>query len=176
MQNLSFNFITNSLIGPITTLDSKNFHSNVLGCRNVTFSGYRVKAPEDSRNTDGIHIGKSKDIRVVDSIIQTGDDCVSIGDDSHEIYVQRVTCGPGHGISLGSLGKYQNEGPVSGVYIENCTLIGTSNGIRLKTWPDSFQGVVNDVHVKDINVVNVMNPIIVDQKYCPWNQCSLKVR
>lgn len=156
-------------------MDSKNFHSNVLGCTNVTFSGYTVKAPEDSLNTDGIHIGKSKQIHVIDSIIQTGDDCVSIGDDSHEIYVQRVTCGPGHGISLGSLGKYQNEGPVSGVYIENCTLIGTSNGVRLKTWPDSFPGSVTDMHTKDIQVQNVMNPIIVDQNYCPWNQCSLKV-
>lgn len=172
--NLSFNFITNSLIGPITTLDSKNFHTNVLGCRNVTFTGYTVKAPAKSINTDGIHIGRSKEIYIVDSNMQTGDDCISIGDDSHQIYVTRVTCGPGHGISLGSLGKYKNEGPVSGIYIENCTLINTDNGIRLKTWPNSFQGDVTDMHVKDIHVQNVRNPIIVDQNYCPWNKCSLK--
>lgn len=136
---------------------------------------YSVRAPKDSPNTDGIHIAKSSKIYVVNSSIQTGDDCVSIGDDSHDIHITKVACGPGHGISVGSLGKFPNEGPVSGVYIENCDLINTQNGIRIKTWPDSFPGDVSDVHVKYIHVENAQTPIVVDQNYCPWNQCSLKV-
>jgi galacturan 1,4-alpha-galacturonidase len=160
----------------VTTLNSKNFHVNVLGCENLTFKNFIVRAPENSPNTDGIHIGRSREIHVLDSNIKTGDDCVSIGDGVHQLYVSNVVCGPGHGISLGSLGRYQNEEPVSGVYINNCTLINTTNGIRVKTWPDSFQTAVSDMHVQDIHVQNVMNPIIVDQRYCPWNQCSLKVR
>lgn len=134
-----------------------------------------MKAPENSPNTDGIHIGRSKQIYITDSIIQTGDDCISIGDGVEEIHVKNVVCGPGHGISVGSLGKNQNEEPVTGIYIENCTLINTMNGIRVKTWPNSFQTIVSDMHVKDIHVQNVSNPIIIDQNYCPWNKCSLKV-
>ncbi|KAL2247320.1 UNVERIFIED_CONTAM: Polygalacturonase [Sesamum indicum] len=70
----------------------------------VTFLRFTVSAPGDSPNTDGIHLGRDTMINIKDSIIKTGDDCVSIGDESKEIHIQNVTCGPGHGISVGSLG------------------------------------------------------------------------
>ena len=57
--NLRLDFVTNSMIRDITSLDSKYFHINVLGCRNVTFQYVTITAPEDSINTDGIHIGRS---------------------------------------------------------------------------------------------------------------------
>ncbi|GMN27815.1 hypothetical protein TIFTF001_001817 [Ficus carica] len=113
--NVRLDFITNSVVQYVTSLDSKQFHVNVLGCRNVTFQHFKVSAPGNSINTDGIHIGRSTDIKVLNSVIQTGDDCISIGDGSKQIVVNQLTCGPGHGISIGSLGKYQNEQPVQGV-------------------------------------------------------------
>ncbi|KAL0560156.1 hypothetical protein IC582_000550 [Cucumis melo] len=57
--SLRFNFITNSIVRRITSLDSKNFHVNILGYNNFTFNGVNIIAPEDSPNTDGIHIGRS---------------------------------------------------------------------------------------------------------------------
>ncbi|RVW71856.1 Polygalacturonase [Vitis vinifera] len=70
------------------------------------FYNVAISAPEDSLNTDGIHIGRSSGIHISDSTIETGDDCVSIGDGSEQINIQRVTYGLGHGICVGSLGKY----------------------------------------------------------------------
>ncbi|KAF4352347.1 hypothetical protein F8388_024459, partial [Cannabis sativa] len=174
-MNIRFDYITNSLIQDITSLDSKQFHMNVLGCQNVTFLHVHVIANGDSPNTDGIHIGRSFMINITDVNIQTGDDCISLGDGSKKITITKVTCGPGHGISVGSLGKYMNEQPVEGVFVRNCTLINTMNGLRIKTWPNSFVGLASNIHFEDIIMENVGNPIYIDQEYCPWNQCNKAV-
>ncbi|XP_031398767.1 exopolygalacturonase-like [Punica granatum] len=173
--NLRFNFVTNALVQDITTLDSKNFHVNVLGCKNFTFNRFTVTAPGNSPNTDGIHIAKVDGINITDSSIGTGDDCISIGDGSKNIRVTRVNCGPGHGISVGSLGRNKGEESVQGLWVKNCTLTDTQNGVRIKTWPASFPGSVSDMHFEDIKMVNVGNPILIDQLYCPWNQCKADI-
>lgn len=173
--NIRFDFVTNSIVKDITTLDSKQFHMNVLGCKNITFQHVTVTAPGDSPNTDGIHIGRSNLVKIIDTTIQTGDDCVSIGDGSQQININGVNCGPGHGISVGSLGRYPNEQPVSGIFVKNCTITGAMNGVRIKTWPASPAGSASDMHFEDITLDNVGNPIIIDQGYCPWNQCTAQV-
>ncbi|XP_060973878.1 exopolygalacturonase-like [Cannabis sativa] len=174
-QNVRFDYVTNSIIEDVISRDSKQFHINVLGGENITFSGVRVVAPENSPNTDGIHIGRSNRINIIDSNIQTGDDCVSIGDGSKQITVTNVTCGPGHGFSVGSLGKYKDEKAVEGVIFKGCTMKNTMNGVRIKTWPDSTDGLASNMHFEDIDMENVGNPILIDQEYCPWNNCNKKV-
>ncbi|MCD7450138.1 Polygalacturonase 1 [Datura stramonium] len=149
-NNLSFNFLTNSIISDITSLDSKLFHINVLGCKNLTFNGINIKAPAESLNTDGIHVARSRGVNITNSQIGTGDDCISIG----------------------SLGKTPGELPVVGVFVQNCTFIGTDNGVRVKTWPASHDGVVRDLHFEDIIVQNVSNPVVINQVYFPYNQCK----
>ncbi|XP_022929814.1 exopolygalacturonase-like [Cucurbita moschata] len=178
LVSLRFNFITNSTVKGITSLDSKNFHINVLGCNNLTFHNINIAAPEKSPNTDGIHIGRSNNITITKSKIATGDDCISLGDDcislgdeSKLIEVTNVTCGPGHGISIRSLGRYTNEEPVEGVIVKNCTLVNTTNGVRIKTWPASAaSSTATNMHFLDIIMVNVSNPILIDQEYCPCNR------
>ncbi|KAF4359764.1 hypothetical protein F8388_008326 [Cannabis sativa] len=173
--NVRFDYVTNSIIQDVISRDSKQFHINVLGGENITFSGVRVIAPENSPNTDGIHIGRSNGINIIDSNIQTGDDCVSIGDGSKQITVTNVTCGPGHGFSVGSLGKYKDEKAVERVIFKGCTMKNTMNGVRIKTWPDSTDGLASNMHFEDIDMENVGNPILIDQEYCPWNNCNKKV-
>ncbi|XP_062103568.1 exopolygalacturonase-like [Humulus lupulus] len=173
--NIRFNFVTNAIIQDVTSKDSMQFHVNLIGCTNVTFQYFHVLAPETSLNTDGIHIGKSTDIKIINTTIETGDDCISIGDGSKQITVNNVTCGPGHGISIGSLGKYPDEEPVQGVYVRSCTLKNTQNGVRIKTWPDSKPGAASDLHFADITMENVGNPVLIDQEYCPFNSCKDKL-
>eukprot|EP00261_Vitis_vinifera_P031363 XP_019072606.1 PREDICTED: exopolygalacturonase-like [Vitis vinifera] len=118
------------MVEDITSRDSKQFHINLLGCRNLTFYNVAISAPKDSLNTDGIHIGRSSGIDITDSAIETGDDCVSISDGSGQINIQRITCGLGHGICVGSLGKYPDEESMVGISVKNCTFINTQNGVR----------------------------------------------
>lgn len=177
MQSLQLSFIKNSTVSDITSKDSKNFHVNVLGCKNLTFQHFTINAPGDSINSDGIHIGRSLGINVLNTNIGTGDDCISLGDGSKQVTITNVTCGPGHGISVGSLGKYNVEEPVEGIIVKNCTLMNTSNGVRIKTWPASpAAGTASDMHYEDIIMVNVSNPILIDQEYCPHNLCNKQVR
>ncbi|KAL6219566.1 hypothetical protein ACLB2K_007325 [Fragaria x ananassa] len=46
--------------------------------------------------------------------------------------------------------------PVNGINISNCTLSNTSNGVRIKTWPNSpSAGNASDIHFENINMDNV---------------------
>jgi galacturan 1,4-alpha-galacturonidase len=138
----------------------------------MKFDGIHLIAPEDSPNTDGIHIGESTNIDISTSVIATGDDCVSLSPGCSSINVTNVRCGPGHGISVGSLGRMANEEDVSGLTVTNCTFTGTQNGLRVKTWASSFASNVFDLTFQHIHMENVYNPIIIDQQYCPYDNCQ----
>ncbi|KAL0005035.1 hypothetical protein SO802_012596 [Lithocarpus litseifolius] len=170
--NIRFNYITNSKIQDITSKGSKFFHINLLECKKLQFQHVTITAPADSPNTDGIHVGRSSQITITNADIGTSDDCISIGDGTQDITINQVTCGPGHGINIGSLGKYQNEELVSGIIVTGATLSNTDKGVRIKTWLASPSGVASNIHFEDVVMNNVANPIIIDQSYCPNNQCS----
>ena len=174
-QNIRFDYVTNSKVQDITSKDSKYFHINLLGCKKLQFQHVTITAPANSPNTDGIHVGRSSQITITNADIGTGDDCISFGDGTQDITVNQVTCGPGHGINVGSLGKYQNEEPISGIKVTGATLSNTNNGVRIKTWPASSSRVASDIQFEDVVMNNVANPIIIDQNYCPNSQCSNEV-
>ncbi|KAH0709958.1 hypothetical protein KY284_011385 [Solanum tuberosum] len=125
-----------------------------------------------SPNTDGIHISRSSSVNVTDSNFATGDDCISIGIETEQLYITKVTCGLGHGINVGSLSGNPDEKPVIGVFVKNCSFISTDNGVSIKIWHVSHHGVVSDRHFEDIIVQNVSNPVVIDQVYCPSGKCN----
>lgn len=64
----------------------------------------------------------------------TGDDCISIQTGCSNVFVHNVNCGPGHGISIGSLGKDNTRACVSNVTVRDITMQDTLTGVRIKTW------------------------------------------
>ncbi|XP_050383650.1 exopolygalacturonase-like [Argentina anserina] len=173
--SLRFDNVKHSLVRDVTSINSKEFHVNVLGCEQLTFQHFTATAPGDSVNTDGIHIGRSTGINITVTKIATGDDCISVGDGTRQLTVNKVTCGPGHGISIGSLGRYPNEDHVSGINVRDCTLTSTLNGVRIKSFPSSPKATTaSDIHFEHIIMNNVANPVLIDQEYCPWGHCDKK--
>lgn len=98
MQSLCITQCNGSSAENINIVNSKGFNMKVVECDGFTANNMNITCPGDSPNTDGIHIGKVKNLSITNSVIGVGDDCISIGDDSCDITVTNITCGPGHGI------------------------------------------------------------------------------
>uniref|UniRef100_J3L6M6 Polygalacturonase n=1 Tax=Oryza brachyantha TaxID=4533 RepID=J3L6M6_ORYBR len=162
------------VVDGLRSVSSELFHVVVLQSRGVTVRRVTVDAPADSPNTDGIHVHKSTDVAVYDAAIPTGDDCVSVGPGNSNLWIERVACGPGHGISIGSLGKQQGMAveAVENVTVKTTWFTGTTNGLRIKTWGSSKRGYVRGVTFADATMSAVANPIIIDQHYCPDGGCA----
>ncbi|CAN6177898.1 unnamed protein product [Urochloa humidicola] len=174
-NSLVLNYVNNGTVSGITLLNSKFFHMNVFQCKDITIKDVIITAPGDSPNTDGIHMGDSSKVTITGTTISSGDDCISIGPGSTGINITGVTCGPGHGISVGSLGRYKDEKDVTDVNVKDCTLKKTTNGVRIKTYEDAATALTaSDIHYENIAMEDVANPIIIDMNYCPNNICTDK--
>ena len=51
--------------------------------------------------------------------------------------------------------------------VKSVTFTGTENGVRIKTWARPSNGFVKDILFQHLVMVNVQNPVIIDQNYCP---------
>ncbi|XXG58570.1 hypothetical protein AAC387_Pa04g0851 [Persea americana] len=174
--NVKFMSMTNTVIDGITSLNSKNFNFGVVECKNFKAINFKVTNPGDSPNTDGMHVERCSDVTIEGAQIGTGDDCISLGQGLTNVQISKVTCGPGHGISVGSLGKYPDEKDLTGLIVSDSTISDTLNGIRIKSWGNSpSASSVSNVTFENINFKNVNNPIIIDQEYCPGGACANEV-
>ncbi|CAI0400630.1 unnamed protein product, partial [Linum tenue] len=150
----------NVAVDGLTSVNSQKFHIAVTGSQNVKLQHITVHAPGNSPNTDGIHVAKSSFVTVLNSTISTGDDCISIGPGARNVWIERVGCGPGHDISIGSLGWRFQEPGVENVTVKRVPFKETTNGLHIKTWARPSHVVMD----------GVKNPIVVDQNYCPGNK------
>ncbi|KAG6526504.1 hypothetical protein ZIOFF_016489 [Zingiber officinale] len=174
--SLHFEYTNNTVVKDITSINSKFFHVALMNCNNFQGSGITIKAPDNSPNTDGIHLESNSGVTISSSNIGTGDDCVSIGQGNSFVTVSGINCGPGHGISVGSLGRYNTEKDVKNLIVRDSTFIGTVTGVRIKTWANSpIQTTAQNITFSNLIMKNVGNPIIVDQTYCPYSNCDNSV-
>ncbi|KAL5056605.1 hypothetical protein RYX36_037287 [Vicia faba] len=164
-QAVTFHGCKNLRVKNIRFKDAQKMHVSFERCFNVFVSNLVVRAPENSPNTDGIHVTETQNIHITSCDIGTGDDCISIISGSKNVQATNITCGPGHGISIGSLGRDNTEAEVSNVIVNKATLKGTKNGVRIKTWQGG-SGYARNIKFMDIEMQNVTNPIIIDQSYC----------
>ncbi|VVA92469.1 unnamed protein product [Arabis nemorensis] len=172
---MGFAFVTDSSIEGITSLNSEMGHFNFFSVHHFNITGVTITAPGDSPNTDGIKMGFSSNMHISNTHIGTGDDCISILSGTSNLDISNVTCGPGHGISVGSLGKNKDEKDVKGLTVRDTIFNGTSDGIRIKTWESSASKILASNFIYEIiKMIDVGKPINIDQKYCPHPPCEKK--
>ncbi|CAA6674828.1 unnamed protein product [Spirodela intermedia] len=171
---LTFQSCNNLRVKNLRFKDSQQMHVSFSQCANVDVSSVTISAPGSSPNTDGVHVSGSINVMISNSIIRTGDDCLSIVGGSRAVTATNIVCGPGHGISIGSLGANGAEDTVSDILVDTARLEGTTNGVRIKTWQGG-KGYARNITFKNIVMDNVKNPIIIDQNYCDSTKpCSEK--
>nr|GMD21704.1 polygalacturonase At1g48100 [Ipomoea batatas] len=161
----------NVTIHGISIVNSPQCHLKFDNSKGVNVHNITISAPENSPNTDGIHLQNTQDVEIHHSTIGSGDDCVSIQTGCSNVHVHHINCGPGHGISLGGLGKDKSVACVSNILVENVVMENTLYGARIKTWQGGI-GSVKNVSFSDIQVSDVKVPIMIDQYYCDKHVCK----
>ncbi|KAG0473330.1 hypothetical protein HPP92_015187 [Vanilla planifolia] len=130
------------LISNLFFLNSPSWNIHPVYSSNIVVKGITISAPVHSPNTDGINPDSCSNVRIEDSYIVSGDDCVAIksgwdeygiavGMPSQHIVIRRLTCvSPTSAtIALGS----EMSGGIRDVRAEDITAINTESGVRIKT-------------------------------------------
>uniref|UniRef100_A0A2N9IX59 Pectate lyase superfamily protein domain-containing protein n=1 Tax=Fagus sylvatica TaxID=28930 RepID=A0A2N9IX59_FAGSY len=168
---LRFYGSSNVIVTGITIQNSPQTHLKFDSCTTVQVYAISVSSPGDSPNTDGIHLQNSQNVVIYSTSLACGDDCVSIQTGCSNVDIHNVNCGPGHGISIGGLGKDNTKACVSNVTVRDITMHDTSTGVRIKTWQGG-SGSVQGIMFSNIQVSEVGTPIMIDQYYCAKGKCQ----
>ncbi|KAK2977477.1 hypothetical protein RJ640_016105, partial [Escallonia rubra] len=145
VQTFRFYASYNVTVRDIRIVNSPQCHLKFDNSRGVKIYNVTISAPENSPNTDGIHLQNSQDV---------------------EIHHSNIACG-----ILGGLGKDRSVACVSDVIVENIFMQNTQSGVRIKTWQGGI-GSVKNVTFSNIGVSDVKVPIIIDQYYCDKKFCK----
>ena len=148
----------------ITLRNSAAHHVAVRDSNGFTAWGVKIMTPATARNTDGINPISSTNVTIAHCYIHAGDDNVAIssrpGMPASHISILDDHFYAGHGMSIGS----GTGGGVSDVLVENLSIDGASNGIRIKSDP-SRGGLVHNVKYDNVCIRNVTNPIVLTPHY-----------
>ncbi|CAK9167667.1 unnamed protein product [Ilex paraguariensis] len=150
---VTFDNCINLRVANIRIKNAQQMHLTFQDCVNVKASNLKVIAPENSPNTDEIHVTRTQNIQITCSLNRTGK---GKEPSKHEFLVLLL---------IGSLGKNKAEDEVSDVVVDRARISGTTNGVRIKTWQGG-SGYAKNIKFQNIIMHNVTNPIIINQNYC----------
>ena len=158
----------------ITLRNSPNFHVGVNQTDGFTAWGVKIMTPKTARNTDGIDPSSSRNVTIAYCSIHTGDDDVAVKSSkagpSSNISVLHNHFYTGHGMSIGS----GTNGGVDHMLVEDLTIDGADNGIRIKS-DRSRGGLVHDLVYSDVCIRDTKNPLVFTPLYTTFGGDQLPV-
>lgn len=148
----------------ITLRNSPATHVGVVDSDGFTAWGVKIMTPGTARNTDGIDPHSSRNITIEHCFIHSGDDNVAVGSSqgapSADISILHNHFYTGHGMSIGS----PTSGGINHMLVDDLTIDGAQNGIRIKSDP-SRGGFVHDITYRNVCIRNVTNPLMFTPHY-----------
>ncbi|MGD0547177.1 MAG: pectinesterase family protein, partial [Terracidiphilus sp.] len=152
----------------ITLRNSPNFHVGINETDGFTAWGVKIMTPKTARNTDGIDPGSSRNVTITHCFIHTGDDDVAVksgkAGPSSNLSILHNHFYTGHGMSIGS----GTSGDVDHMLVDDLTIDGADNGIRIKS-DRSRGGLVHDLLYRDVCIRNTTNPLVFTPLYTTFS-------
>jgi len=141
-------------------------------CEFVKVDGITIENPVPSPNTDGINPESCRNVQIMNSRIDVGDDCVTLksginevgrkmGRPDENITITNCVMLRGHGgVTIGS----EMSGGVRNVVVSNCVFQGTDVGIRVKS-QRGRGGLVEGFNAANIVMENVRSAFTITTFY-----------
>ncbi len=133
-----------------------------LMCTHLTIDAVQVSNPWYAQNGDALDIESCRNVLVVNSTFDAGDDaiCIKSGKDEdgrrravpcENIVIRNNTVLHGHG---GFVVGSEMSGGVNNIYISDCNFIGTDVGLRFKS-TRGRGGIVENIYINNIVMTNI---------------------
>ncbi|TEW69549.1 glycoside hydrolase family 28 protein [Mucilaginibacter phyllosphaerae] len=141
-------------IRDLTIRNSAYWTIHLVGCNDVVISGITLLNSIKIRNSDGIDLDHSKNVRISDCYIESGDDCICLknrreyqeyGACENIVVTNCTMTSSSCAIKIGS----ENMDRISHVLINNCIIKNSNRGLGIQ---NRDEGTVNDVVFSNIIV------------------------
>ncbi|MDD4969529.1 MAG: glycoside hydrolase family 28 protein [Paludibacter sp.] len=159
---ISFVGCKNVMLQGVLFENSPSWNIHPLMCENVIIDHVFARNPEYAQNGDGLDIESCKNVLVVNSTFDVGDDgiCIKSGKDkegrerarsTENVIVDNCKVFQGHG---GFVVGSEMSGSVRNISVSNCEFLGTDVGIRFKS-NRGRGGVVENIYISNIYMLNI---------------------
>ncbi len=141
-------------INNVTIGNSAYWTIHLVGCEDVVVSGVSVLNNMKIRNGDGIDVDHSKNVRISDCVIESGDDCICLknrreyedmGSCENIVVTNCVMSSRSCALKIGS----ENMDRISDVVVNNCIIRNSNRGIGIQ---NRDEGTVENVMFSNIEV------------------------
>ena len=151
---LTLTNVQNLTIRDVTIREGAYWTVHLIGCDEAVIDGINLLNNLKIRNGDGIDLDHSKNVRIANCHITSGDDCICLKNrrefeqygSCHDIVVTNcVMSSRSCAIKIGS----ENMGSIYNVVFDNCIITGSNRGLGIQ---NRDEGTVTDVVFSNIQL------------------------
>lgn len=146
--------VENVVIRDVTFTNSAYWCLHIIGCNDVNIDNVHILNSLKIRNSDGIDIDHTRNVRITNCYIESGDDCICLktrreyeecGPTENVLVSNCIMTSTSCSIKLGS----ENMDAIRNVVVSNCIIRSSNRGIGIQ---NRDEGVVENIIFKDIFV------------------------